>query len=38
MGPLVVAVASTSYLIGALVTVWAVAKIAQIEDRIEASK
>lgn len=33
MGPLIVVAVSTAYLIGALATVWAVAKLAAIEER-----
>jgi len=33
VGPLIVVAVSTAYLIGALATVWAVAKLAAIEER-----
>lgn len=33
MGPLIVVAVSTAYLIGALAAVWAVAKLAAIEER-----
>jgi hypothetical protein len=38
VGPLVVSVVATGFVLGALATVWAVAKVVEIENKLQVNK